>query len=329
MRTRQLGASGLELTTIGLGTWAIGGGDWKFGWGQQDEAEAVAAIHRAVELGVNWVDTAPVYGVGRSEEIVGRALRELPPGARPLVATKLGRINNPDGSITPRLEADSIRRECDESLRRLGVEAIDLYQMHWPEPDADIEAGWEAMEGLRRAGKVRHIGVCNYSVSQLRRVGRLAPVVSLQPPYSMLRRETEDELLPYCGQHRIGVVAYSPMGKGLLTGKFTPARAASLEPSDHRTRDPNFLEPRLSVHLELVDGLQRIAAEAGRDAAQLAIAWVLRRPEVTSAIVGARNPRQIDQTAAAGDWELSAAEASAIDGLLTTHAAALATLPAA
>jgi aryl-alcohol dehydrogenase-like predicted oxidoreductase len=329
MRTRTLGASGLEFTTIGLGTWAIGGGDWKFGWGAQDEREAVDAIRRAVDLGINWVDTAPVYGVGRSEELVGQALRDIPESCRPLVATKFGRLNQPDKSIVADISPASVRRECEASLQRLGVEAIDLYQMHWPEPEPDIEAGWQTMEELRREGKVRQIGVCNYNVAQLERIRAIAPIASLQPPYSMLRRDVETQQLPYCGAHRIGVVAYSPMQKGLLTGKFTRERADALDGSDHRSRDPNFAQPRLPVHLELVDGLRTIAAAAGRDAAQLAIAWVLRRPEVTSAIVGARSPRQIEETAPAGDWQLSDAELVAIDMLLERHAAALARIDAA
>jgi aryl-alcohol dehydrogenase-like predicted oxidoreductase len=324
MQTRPLGASGLQLTTIGLGTWAIGGGDWKFGWGRQDEREAIAAIERAAELGINWVDTAAVYGAGRSEELVGAALRNIPVARRPLVATKCGRINRPDQSIDKDISPESIRRECDASLQRLGVDVIDLYQMHWPEPEPDIEIGWQAMDDLRRAGKVRHIGVCNYSVAQLERIRPIAPVVSLQPPYSMLRRDIEEGELPYCAEHNIGVVAYSPMGKGLLTGKFTRERAEGLDESDHRSRDPNFSQPRLPVHLDLVDGLRQIAAQSGRDAAQLAIAWVLRRPEVTSAIVGARAPRQIEETVAAADWTLGDGELVAIDMLLERHAAAIA-----
>jgi aryl-alcohol dehydrogenase-like predicted oxidoreductase len=326
MQTRPLGASGLEFTTVGLGTWAIGGGNWMFGWGNQDEQEAVAAIHRAVGLGVNWVDTAPVYGAGRSEELVGRALRELPANRRPLVATKFGRINQPDGSIRPDITPDSIRRECEASLRRLGVDAIDLYQMHWPEPDRHIEAAWQTMIELQRAGKVRHIGVCNFSAAQLRRIAPIAPVASLQPPYSMLRRDIESETLPYCGEHRVGVVGYSPMGKGLLTGRFTRERAAALDASDHRSRDINFRPPRLDIHLELVEGLMRIAADAGHTSAHLAIAWTLRRPEVTSAIVGARSPQQIEETASGGDWQLSDEQVSAVDGLLDRHATALARL---
>jgi aryl-alcohol dehydrogenase-like predicted oxidoreductase len=329
MQTRSLGASGLQLTTIGLGTWAIGGGDWKFGWGRQDEREAVAAIQRAVDLGINWVDTAAVYGAGRSEELVGAALRDIPTARRPLVATKCGRINRPDQSIDKDISPESIRRECDASLKRLGVDAIDLYQMHWPEPEPDIEVGWQAMEDLRRAGKVRHIGVCNYSVAQLERIRPIAPIVSLQPPYSMVRRDIEEHELPYCTKHNIGVLAYSPMGKGLLTGKFTRERAEGLDETDHRSRDPNFAQPRLPVHLDLVDGLRQIAAQSGHDAAQLAIAWVLRRPEVTSAIVGARAPRQIEETAAAADWTLSDGELVAIDMLLKRHAEAMARIDAA
>lgn len=326
MQTRPLGASGLELTTVGLGTWAIGGGEWMFGWGAQDEHEAVAAIHRAVDLGVNWVDTAPVYGAGRSEELVGRALAELPASRRPLVATKFGRITLSDGSIRPDITPASIRNECEASLRRLGVEAIDIYQMHWPDPDPQIETAWQTMIELQQAGKVRHIGVCNFTAAQLRRIAAIAPVASLQPPYSMLRRDIEQETLPYCAERRIGVVAYSPMGKGLLTGRFTRERAESLDASDHRSRDPNFRAPRLELHLQLVEGLAKIAADAGHSVAHLAIAWTLRRPEVTSAIVGARSPQQIAETAPAGDWRLSDAQIDDVESLLALHATALARL---
>jgi aryl-alcohol dehydrogenase-like predicted oxidoreductase len=260
--------------------------------------------------------------------LVGRALKSIPASRRPLVATKCGRINHPDGSITADLSTDSIRAECDASLRRLGVESIDLYQIHWPEPDDQIEDAWTTLAALQHVGKVRRIGVSNFSVAHLDRIRALdaAPVASLQPPYNMLRRDVEHDLLPYCERHGIGVVAYSPMGKGLLTGKFTSERAEALDSSDHRSRDPNFAQPRLALHLELVEGLKQIAAQAGRDAGQLAIAWVLRRPEVTSAIVGARSPRQIEETAAAGEWRLSDGEIVAIDMLLERHGAALAKL---
>ncbi|HMP07503.1 MAG TPA: aldo/keto reductase, partial [Lacipirellulaceae bacterium] len=277
-------------------------------------------------LGINWVDTAPVYGAGRSEEIVGAALREIPAARRPLVATKCGRISHSDGTIEARLTPDSVRAECEASLRRLGIETIDLYQFHWPEPADEYVGAWETMADLQREGKVRHIGVCNFSVDQLRDLEPLAPVASLQPPYSMIRREAEAELFPYCAAHGLGVVAYSPMGKGLLTGRFSPQRAAALDADDHRSRDPNFAPPRLAIHLELVEGLARVAAAAGREPAHLAIAWVLRRPEVTSAIVGARSPQQIEETAPAGDWTLTAEQTSAIDELLDQHAAQLAAL---
>ena len=324
MLTRPLGASGLEFSTIGVGAWALGGGDWQFGWGPQDEAEGVAAICRAVELGVNWIDTAAVYGAGRSEEVVGRALIELGPRERPLVATKCGRLVQPDGTVRGDLTPASIRRECEASLQRLGVEAIDLYQLHWPDPEEQIEAAWETMLQLRQAGLARHLGVCNFSATQLGRLQPAGTVASLQPPYSLLRREAEEELLPYCAAHGLGVVAYSPMGKGLLTGAMTPERIAALDPSDHRTRDPNFAAPRLDVHLALVEGLRKIAQEIGCEPACLAIAWVLRRPEVTSAIVGARRPQQIEQTAPAGDLTLDSSQAAKIDALLVRHAEELA-----
>jgi aryl-alcohol dehydrogenase-like predicted oxidoreductase len=324
MHTRILGTSGLELTTIGLGTWAIGGGDWKFGWGPQDEDAAVKAVVRAVELGVNWVDTAAVYGNGRSEELVGKALRQLGPARRPLVATKCSRVIQPDGSIEGVLKRDSIIRECESSLKRLGVDVIDLYQLHWPLPEEDFEEGWQTLVDLRKQGKVRHIGVSNFSVEQLKRIMPIAPVESLQPPYSMIRPEIENETLPYCGENRIGVVCYSPMGKGLLTGKFSRERADSLPESDHRSRDPMFSGKNLEANLQLVEGLQRLAARHNKNVAELAIAWTLRRPEVTSAIVGARRPDQIEQTVSAGDWKLGPEDLAEIDGLLAERKKTLA-----
>jgi aryl-alcohol dehydrogenase-like predicted oxidoreductase len=323
MRTRQLGDTDLQLTTIGLGTWAIGGGDWKFGWGDQNENDAVAAIVRSVELGVNWIDTAAVYGNGRSEELVARALVELGPERRPIVATKCGRVIQEDGSISGIIKRESVIAECEASLRRLGVETIDLYQMHWPQPDEDIEEAWQTMLDLKQQGKVRHIGVSNHSAAQMERLRAISPIVSLQPPYSMLNRGIEEEILPYCGRNQISVVCYSPMGKGLLTGAFTTERAASLSDGDHRSKDPKFREPQLAINLALVDGLRPIAQRNGRTLAQLSIAWVLRRDEVTSAIVGARRPEQIEQTVAAGDWELTDEEIAKIDELLSRRDAAL------
>jgi aryl-alcohol dehydrogenase-like predicted oxidoreductase len=324
MQTRRLGKAGLDVTTIGLGTWAMGGGDWRFGWGPQDEDDAIAAVVRAADLGINWVDTAAVYGNGRSEEIVGKALRQIDAARRPLVATKCSRIIQPDGSIEGVLKRDSIRAECEASLRRLGVERIDLYQLHWPIPDDDIEEGWQTLAELKDDGHVRHIGVSNFSVAQMRRLMPIHPVESLQPPYSMVRPEVEEEVLAYCAENGIGVVCYSPMGKGLLTGTFSRERAESLPSSDHRSRDPMFSGNELSINLELVQGLERIAARHDKSVAQLAIAWTLRRPEVTSAIVGARRPDQIEQTAAAGDWTLAAEEVAEIGRLLDDRRAKLA-----
>ncbi|MBE7474096.1 MAG: aldo/keto reductase [Anaerolineae bacterium] len=315
MQTRQLGYSDLQLTVVGLGTWAIGGGGWIYGWGPQDDADSIAAIQRALDLGINWIDTAAVYGAGHSEEVVSRAIT----GRRHevIVATKGGRILEP-GQEQPfaRLKADSLRREVEASLRRLRVEAIDLYQIHWPDPDEDIEEGWGAVAELIREGKVRYGGVSNFSVAQLKRIQPIHPVVSLQPPYSMLRRGIEDELLDYCAANNIGVIAYSPMQAGLLTGKFSRERLATRPDDDWRPRNEHFQEPQLSLNLELVEKLRPMAARHGRNVAQLAIAWVLRRPEITAAIVGARHPAQIEETAPAGDWQLSAAELAEIDNLL-------------
>jgi aryl-alcohol dehydrogenase-like predicted oxidoreductase len=315
MQTRKLGHSDLHLTTVGMGTWAIGGGKWAYGWGPQDDADSIAAIHRALDLGINWIDTAAVYGLGHAEEVVGQAIA----GRRDevIIATKCGRRWDESGAIHSRLKAESVRHEAENSLRRLNVETIDLYQIHWPDPeDKDIEEGWGVIADLIREGKVRYGGVSNFSVAQLKRVQAIHPVASLQPPYSMIVRGTEKELLPYCAANGIGVIAYSPMQAGLLTGKFTRERVASLADGDWRRQNPHFQEPELSANLELVEGLRPIAERNGRTLAQLAIAWVLRRPEVTAAIVGARRPSQIEETAAAGDWVLSAEDIAEIDALL-------------
>jgi aryl-alcohol dehydrogenase-like predicted oxidoreductase len=314
MEKRRLGWTDLELTVIGFGTWAHGGGNWQYSWGPQDDRESIAAIHRALDLGINWIDTAAVYGLGYAEEVLGRALKER--GARPIVATKCGLVWNEKRQIEGRLKRASVVAEAEASLRRLGIETIDLYQMHWPNPDADVEEAWEAMETLRRQGKIRYAGVSNFNVAQLRRAGARQRVASLQPPYSLLRREIEAELLPYCAAEKIGVVVYSPLQKGLLTGKFTAERVQGLPRDDHRREDPNFLPPRLDANLGLVEGLGSIAARTRRTVAQLAIAWVLRRSEVTSAIVGARSASQIEGTVAAADWRLSADEIAEIDALV-------------
>jgi aryl-alcohol dehydrogenase-like predicted oxidoreductase len=291
------------------------GGEWLFGWGPQDDADSIAAIHRALELGINWIDTAAVYGLGHSEEVVGQAIA----GRRNevIIATKCSRVWDEQDNPFGRLKADSIRREVEASLRRLNIETIDLYQIHWPQPDEDIEEGWAAMADLVREGKVRYIGVSNFSVAQLQRLQPIHPVASLQPPYSMLRREVEDELLAYCAAHNIGVLAYSPMQAGLLTGRFSRDKLANMAPGDWRRHNSYFQEPSLSTTLKLVEQLRPIAERQGRNVAQLAIAWVLRRAEMTSAIVGARTPGQIKETAPAGDWVLSNEEIAQIESFLT------------
>ncbi len=315
MQTRQLGRTDLHLSVIGLGAWAIGGAGWKFSWGSQDDRDSVATIRRALELGVNWIDTAPVYGTGHSEEVVGEAIKGL--STRPIIATKCGRRWDDQRVPFATIKRESVLAEVDECLTRLGVECIDLYQMHWPQPDGDIEEGWGAMADAVKAGKIRHIGVCNYNIAQLKRIQPIHPVASLQPPYSMLVRDVEAELLPYCAAQGIGVVAYSPMQKGILTDAFTRERVAALPKDDHRAQyDARFQEPELSNNLALVDGLKPIAQASGHSVAQLALAWVLRRPEVTSAIVGARRPAQIEETVGAGDFVLSAAEIAAVNALL-------------
>ena len=318
MRTRKLGYSDLHLTTVGLGTWAIGG-PWDFGWGPQDDANSIAAIRRALDLGINWIDTAAAYGLGHSEEVVGQAIA----GRRDevFIATKCGKVWD-QGSTGVRswLKAESVRAECEASLRRLNVEVIDLYQIHWPIPDDDIEEGWTAVAELVQAGKVRYAGVSNFSVAQLRRVQPIHPVVSLQPPYSMLERGVEEQLLAFCAHHDIGVIAYSPMQAGLLTGKYTPERVALLDEGDWRKRNHHFQEPKLSANLRLVEDLRPIAERSGRSLAQVALAWVLRRPELTAAIAGARRPSQIEETVQAADWDLSPQDLAEIDGLLAQHA---------
>ena len=322
MRTRQLGYTDLKLTTVGLGTWAMGG-PWQFGWGPQDDDEAIAAIPAALETGINWIDTAPVYGLGHSEELVGKALKAT--SQKPIIATKCSLLWNEKKEKVSCLKAQSIRKECHASLKRLGIETIDLYQMHWPEPEEDIEEAWEEMAALVQEGKIRFLGVSNFNVEQIKRLQKIHPVASLQPPYSMLHREVEDELLAYCAQNDIGVVAYSPMQRGLLTGKFSPERLASLPLDDHRRRNPDFHEPQFTTTLELVERLGPIAERNGKALAQLSISWVLRRSEVTAAIVGARKPEQILETAPASDWDLNEEDIDQIEHLLAKRQAKLST----
>ena len=316
MLFRKLGNSDLSLSTIGLGTWAIGGGDWKFGWGDQDESQAIAAVVHSVDCGINWIDTAAIYGEGKSEELVGKALKQIPNSKRPWIATKCGRVPLGNGEIGKSLRRASVIAECEGSLRRLDIDCIDLYQMHWPEPDEEIEEGWQTLVDLKQQGKVRHIGVSNHNVSQLQRLQAIHPVTSLQPPYSMIARRIESEILPYCEAQGIGVVAYSPMGKGLLTGTFTRERALNLSAKDHRSRDPRFQQPELDINLTFVESLQKIANELGWTVSELAIAWTLRQKGVTSAIVGARSPEQIQQTAKAGDRVLDLPTIARIDAII-------------
>jgi len=313
MQVRKLDNTELNLTTVGLGTWAIGG-PWQFGWGPQDDTEAVAAILKALDLGINWIDTAAIYGCGHSEELVGIALKQTK--ARPIIATKCSLLWNEKREKIGCLKAESIRKECEESLKRLGAEVIDLYQMHWPDPEKDIEEGWGEMARLQKQGKVRYIGVCNYNTAQLDRIRKIAPVASLQPPYSMIRRNIEKDLLGYCAKNHIGVVTYSPMQRGLLTGKFSKKRLGELAPDDHRLKSGDYQEPEFSATLALVDKLRPIAERNKKTLAQLAIAWVLRRPEVTAAIVGARKPSQIAETAPAADWILTKNDIAEIEKFL-------------
>lgn len=327
MQYRTLGSSGLRISVIGLGTWAIGGGDWKFGWGDQDESSALGAIIRAVELGINWIDTAAIYGEGRSEVLVAKAMESIAPHDRPLIATKCGRVALGNGEIGKCLRRESVIAECEASLKRLKTDCIDLYQMHWPEPDEEIEEGWQTLVELRQQGKVRHIGVSNHSVAQMKRLQAIHPIVSLQPPYSMIARDIEAEILPFCAETGVGVVCYSPMGKGLLTGSFTAARVAQLSDKDHRTKDPRFQSPQLEINLNFVQKLNSLARSLNWSVTDVAVAWTLRRPELTSAIVGARSPEQIEQTVTAGDRVLDAASVAAISAALQERDLSLASLP--
>ena len=306
MQTRKLGNSDLHITPVGYGAWAIGGSGWQFAWGSQDDSDSIAAIHRSLELGVNWIDTAAVYGLGHSEEVVARALRTWS-GTRPYVFTKCGLRWDTNGNVKKVLTSDSIRREVDDSLRRLSVNVIDLYQIHWPpDPDsAELEEGWSMMAQLQQQGKVRWIGVSNFNVPQLRRAQAIASVNSLQPRYSLVHREVEDQVLPYCRRENIGVIVYSPMASGLLTGDMTRDRAARLPKDDWRKNHPDFTEPNLSRNLALVKRLQEIAGRHNRSAGEVAIAWTLHNPAVTGAIVGARNARQAEGVMRAGELRLT------------------------
>jgi aryl-alcohol dehydrogenase-like predicted oxidoreductase len=311
MDTRQLGQTDLHITPIGFGAWAIGGGEWVGGWGSQDDQESIAAIHRALELGINWIDTAPAYGLGRSEQVVAQALKGR--SERPYIFTKCAIRWREDRSIYNSLTAESVREEVENSLRRLETDVIDLYQIHWPDPANEIEEAWSTMADLQREGKIRYLGVSNFSIEQMRRLQAIAPVASLQPPYSLVKPQVEDELLPFCLEQQIGVIVYSPMMSGLLTGKMTRERIMNMPDDDWRRNAPEFQEPQLTRNLELVEVLRSIGKRHGRSPGEVAIAWTLRHPAVTGAIVGARRPNQIEGTVGAADFCLSPEELAEID----------------
>jgi aryl-alcohol dehydrogenase-like predicted oxidoreductase len=316
MHTRQLGNTDLHITPLGLGTWAIGGSGWANGWGSQDDQESIATIKRALELGINWIDTAAVYGLGHSEEIVGKAIKGR---EKPYIFTKCSLVWDDKGNITNNLKASSIRSEVEASLKRLGIDVIDLYQIHWPNPDADIEEGWTALAQLKQEGKVRAIGASNFNVEQLRRAQKIAPVDSLQPPYSLIKPDVEKEILPFCHEQNIGVIAYSPMASGLLTGAMTKERIQGLADDDWRKKAPEFTEPRLSRNLELASLLSDIGYPYNRTTGEVAVAWVLRNPAVTGAIVGGRHMRQIEELIGAAEFHIDDLGIEQIDKFLRTH----------
>ena len=315
METKTLGNSDLALTRIGFGAWAIGGGDWQFAWGPQDDNDSIEAIHRALELGVNWIDTAAVYGLGHSEEIVGKALKST--SAKPYVFTKCSMVWDKTREIKRSLK--QIRREVEESLKRLQLDIVDLYQIHWPVPDEEIEEGWATMADLKREGKVRWIGVSSFSVAQMERALKIAPITSLQPPYSMINRSIEAEILPFCEGNGIGVINYSPMQSGLLTGAMTKERVAAFPQDDFRRNAKAFQEPQLDRNLKLAGFLGEIGTGHGVSAGVVAIAWTLANPGVTAAIVGGRSARQVDGVMPAADFRLTDAEVTEINSYLTEH----------
>lgn len=309
--TKKLGNSDLEITSLGVGAWAMGGPGWAFTWGDQNDRDSIAAIHAAIDAGINWIDTAAVYGLGHSEEVVGRALKQI--SKKPFVFTKCERRWDRDGKIFGSLKAESIREECEESLTRLGVDVIDLYQIHWPTLEEDLEEGWTEMARLKEEGKVRWIGVSNFNVAQMKRAMKIAPITSLQPPYSLLARESEREILPFAKENNIGVIVYSPMRAGLLTGKMTRERALNLPEDDWRRRDPDFQEPRLSRNLELVELLRKVGDRHRRTPAEVALAWTLKNPAVIGAIVGVRSADQVRGVIGALNFRLTPEEITELE----------------
>jgi aryl-alcohol dehydrogenase-like predicted oxidoreductase len=311
LRTNPLGETGMEITRVGFGAWAIGGGGWEFGWGPQEDDESITAIHRALELGVNWIDTAAAYGFGRSERTVGRALEGVT--ARPYVFTKCSLLDDGTGRVRHSLKRDSILREAQASLDRLGVDAIDLYQIHWPNPESDIEEGWAALAELKEQGLVRHIGVSNFDTDQLRRISSIAPVETLQPQYSLIDRDAEADVLPFAEKQNMGVIVYSPMGSGLLTGGITRERLAAMADDDWRKSDARFTEPQLSRHLATAQRLRAVADRHDTSPGAVAVAWTLRNPAVTGAITGFRRPAQVDPIVTAANLDLTNSDIADIE----------------
>ena len=317
MQTRQLGNSDLQITPIGVGAWAMGGGNWAFSWGRQEDKNSIDAIHAALDAGINWIDTAAIYGHGHSEEVVGKAIAGRP--NRPYIFTKCGIIWNEQRQISRSLKADSIRREVEASLRRLKLDAIDLYQIHWPDPEPEVEEGWQTLAQLKQEGKVRNIGVSNFNAAQMKRAQKIAPITSLQPPYNIVTSDIETEVLPFCREHNIGVIVYSPMKSGLLTGKMTRERIAKLPPDDFRPRTVSFKEPLLTRNLGLVDILRTIGDRHGHTPGEVAIAWTLRAPVVAGAIVGMRSAQQAKEIVCSAEFRLSNNEVLEIESYLKSH----------
>jgi aryl-alcohol dehydrogenase-like predicted oxidoreductase len=314
---KTLGNSDLKLTPIGFGAWAIGGGNWDFAWGPQDDAESIRAIHQALDEGINWIDTAAVYGLGHSEEIVGKAVQGC--GHKPLIFTKCSMRWDEKRAIYRSLQAASVREELEDSLHRLGVETIDLYQIHWPNPDEEIEEGWAELARQQEAGKIRWIGVSNFSVEQMKRAQAIAPITSLQPPYSMLRPAIEQEILPWCEANGVGVINYSPMVSGLLTGRMSAERVAAMPPDDWRRKAVEFNEPRLSRNLKLVELLREIGTADGVEPGVVAVSWTLHHPAITAAIVGGRSAEQVKGLAPALHFRLSGQDFAKIGDFLTAN----------
>jgi aryl-alcohol dehydrogenase-like predicted oxidoreductase len=317
MQTRTLGNSDLQITPIGVGAWAMGGGDWAMSWGRQEDNQSIAAIHAALDAGVNWIDTAAIYGLGHSEEVVGKALAGR--ANRPYVFTKCSLVWNDQRQISRSLKADSVRRELEASLRRLRLETIDLYQIHWPDPEPEIEEGWQTLAQLKKEGKVRHIGVSNFNVTQMKRAQKVSPITSLQPPYNIVTADIEKEVLPFCREQHIGVIVYSPMKSGLLSGKMTRERIAQLPPDDFRPRTVSFKEPLLTRNLGLVEVLRSIGVRHDHTPGEVAIAWALRDPVITGAIVGMRSAEQAKQVVRAAEFRLTQDEILEIEAYLKAN----------